>query len=191
VSAPVFLHSAARPSDFAPDEGFEVAIVGRSNSGKSTALNCITGVAKLARVSKTPGRTQLINFFALAEERRLADLPGYGFARVPAETRRRWQTLVESYLANRRSLAGLLITIDVRRGVTELDEHMLGFARELEIPVFLLVTKADKLSRSAAAAQRQRIESAAGGAQAILFSALTKQGVDEARNQVRAWLKME
>jgi GTP-binding protein len=185
----VFIRSAARPRDFPPDQGREVALVGRSNSGKSTALNCLVGARKLARVSRTPGRTQLANFFEVANERRIVDLPGYGFARVPRATQGRWQNLIEEYLGTRESLAGLLLTLDVRRGLLDLDLQMLGKARTLGIPLLLLVTKADKLSRQAALAAQQTIQAEAG-VPAILFSALTKQGVDEARACLEAWLEI-
>jgi len=183
--------SAAHPRDFPPDEGLEVALVGRSNSGKSTALNRLTGVHKLARVSRTPGRTQLVNFFAIGEERRLVDLPGYGFARAPRATQARWQSLVETYLGTRRSLAGLLLTVDVRRGLMEHDERMLLRMRELGIPVLLLLTKADKLSRQAALAEQRAIATATAGVPAVLFSALTNQGIAEAQSQVETWLKVQ
>lgn len=189
--APVFLRSAARPSDFLPDEGREVAVVGRSNSGKSSALNCVTGMRKLARVSKTPGRTQLINFFEVAPGRRFVDLPGYGFARVPADVQRKWQMLVEAYFEERRSLVGLMITVDIRRGLMELDQTMLAWAGRLEIPTLLLLTKADKLSRSAALAQQRLVDAGcAAGIECVLFSALTLQGTEEARRQLEVWLEI-
>lgn len=189
--APVFLRSAARPSDFLPDEGREVAVVGRSNSGKSSALNCVTGMRKLARVSKTPGRTQLINFFGVAPGRRFVDLPGYGFARVPADVQRKWQMLVEAYFEERRSLVGLMITVDIRRGLMELDQTMLAWAGRLEIPTLLLLTKADKLSRSAALAQQRLVDAGcAAGIECVLFSALTLQGTEEARRQLEVWLEI-
>ena len=187
--SPVFIKSAAHPRDFPLDRGLEVALVGRSNSGKSTALNCLVGTRKLARVSKTPGRTQLINFFAVGDERRLVDLPGYGFARVPRATQARWAGLIENYLGTRESLAGLFLTVDVRRGLMEPDRRMLEGARERGIPLTLLVTKADKLSRPAAEQGRATVERAAGVA-TILFSALTKQGADEARARLEEWLKI-
>jgi GTP-binding protein len=183
------MQSAARARDFPPDLGLEVALVGRSNSGKSTALNCLAGARKLARVSKTPGRTQLLNFFALAAERRLVDLPGYGFARAPRATQARWQGLIETYLQSRESLAGLLLTVDVRRGLMDLDMRMLERAGSLQIPLVLLATKADKLSRGAAQEARGTIEAAAGEP-TILFSALTHQGADEARALLAAWLEL-
>ena len=186
--APSFLCSAARSTDFPPDRGREIAFVGRSNSGKSAAVNSVAGAAKLARVSKTPGRTQLVNFFEIAAERRLVDLPGYGFARVPEDVRRRWQDLVEAYLESRQSLVGLVITIDARRGLMALDETMIEYARRLEVPTLLLLTKADKLKRGAARASERRVASAAAGVATLLFSSLTKDGVPELRRHVCAWL---
>lgn len=165
-------------------------MVGRSNSGKSTALNRLAGARKLARASKTPGRTRLVNFFEVGVERRLVDLPGYGFARVPRAERERWQGLVETYLRTRKSLAGLLLAVDVRRGLTDADERMLGLARELGIAVLLLLTKADKLSRRAALAAQQAIETTLPGIPVILFSALTQQGVEEARSRLETWLQI-
>lgn len=189
--APVFLKSAAHFGDFPPDEGLEVGFSGRSNSGKSTAVNCIAGRLKLARVSKTPGRTQLVNFFEVAPGRRLVDLPGYGFARAPRATQRHWQGLVEDYFHGRESLAGLVITIDIRRGPGDLDADMIAFAQALETPILLLLTKSDKLSRSAAATRLRHVERDLAGLECVAFSALTKQGVAEARGRVEAWLRLE
>lgn len=186
-----FIKSAAEPRGFPPDDAAEVAFVGRSNSGKSSAINAVTGVRKLARVSKTPGRTQLINFFDLAPGRRLVDLPGYGFARVPAEVRGRWRGLLEAYFAGRRGLRGVVVTVDIRRGLKELDEAMIEWAAALRLPVLLLLTKADKLGRGAAAKRRLEVEKTAAAIHpeiaAIVFSALTAQGVDEARAALEAW----
>jgi GTP-binding protein len=146
---------------------------------------------KLARVSKTPGRTQLINFFEVAPGRRFVDLPGYGFARVPADVQRKWQMLVEAYFEERRSLVGLMITVDIRRGLMELDQTMLAWAGRLEIPTLLLLTKADKLSRSAALAQQRLVDAGcAAGIECVLFSALTLQGTEEARRQLEVWLEI-
>jgi GTP-binding protein len=146
---------------------------------------------KLARVSKTPGRTQLINFFGVAPGRRFVDLPGYGFARVPADVQRKWQMLVEAYFEERRSLVGLMITVDIRRGLMELDQTMLAWAGRLEIPTLLLLTKADKLSRSAALAQQRLVDAGcAAGIECVLFSALTLQGTEEARRQLEVWLEI-
>jgi len=185
-----FIKSAAQPRDFVPDEGREVAIVGRSNSGKSSAINAIFGNQKLARVSKTPGRTQLVNFFGLHDDERFVDLPGYGFARVAPSVREGWQRLMHSYFEGRRSLAGLLITVDIRRGLMELDMTMLAWARDLGIPVLILATKADKLSRNAGINAVRRMAGAAG-APVVRFSVLAKLGTEEARAQIEAWLKPE
>ena len=185
----VFLKSAARPADFPPDTGREVAFVGRSNSGKSTAVNVVTGARKLARVSKTPGRTQLLNFFSFGEERRLVDLPGYGFARVAPEVQARWRKSLEAYLSTRVSLKGLIVTMDIRRGVTTLDDTLLRWLEPRELPVAVLLTKADKLSRSAAIQQERELQKALGPAIRLTrFSALTGDGVQESQGWIEAWL---
>lgn len=184
-----FLKSAAKPADFPADSGREVALVGRSNSGKSTALNAITGARKLARVSKTPGRTQLLNFFSFGEERRLVDLPGYGFARVAPEVQARWRRSLESYLRERTSLVGLIVTMDIRRGVTPLDDQLLRWLEPRGLPVAVLLTKADKLSRGAGIAQAHAVAGALGsGVQLVRFSAPTGEGVEQARALIDGWL---
>lgn len=180
-----FILSAWQPGQFPPDAGAEVAFVGRSNSGKSSALNAITGRRDLARTSKTPGRTQLINFFALREGQRLADLPGYGYAKVPVEMRNHWRELMTRYVEKRASLAGLVVVMDARRPLTEFDWEMLTWAREQGLATHLLLTKADKLSRSEAVTTLKGVTAkAAGYATAQLFSSVTKSGVDEARGAV-------
>ena len=188
----VFIKSAARPADFPPDTGREVAFVGRSNSGKSTAVNVITGARKLARVSKTPGRTQLLNFFSFGEDRRLVDLPGYGFARVAPDVQALWRKSLEAYLSTRASLAGLVVTMDIRRGITPLDDTLLRWLEPRELPVAVLLTKADKLSRSAAIAQERALQKAVGPAVELTrFSALTGDGVPEAQAWIEAWLSVQ
>lgn len=191
MSAAVFLKSAASPADFPLDAGREVAFVGRSNSGKSTAVNAVTGARKLARVSKTPGRTQLINFFALDEGRRLVDLPGYGFARVAPQVQARWRRALETYLAERASLVGLVVTIDIRRGVTVLDEQLLRWLRSRrELPVAILLTKADKLSRGAAIARERELAKQLGAEiELVRFSALSDEGIPEARGLIERWFE--
>ncbi|MBN1237805.1 MAG: YihA family ribosome biogenesis GTP-binding protein [Gammaproteobacteria bacterium] len=186
-----FLKSASDPAGFPPDDCSEVAFVGRSNSGKSSAINAVTGARKLARVSKTPGRTQLINFFTYGPGHRLVDLPGYGFARAAPAVRQRWRGLLEAYLSDRPGLRGIVITLDVRRGIMELDAAMIEWAESLGLPMLLLLTKADKLSRGQAAAVRSRVaaEVPDGVVAVTLFSALTGQGVDEARDQLMRWLE--
>jgi GTP-binding protein len=189
VPTAVYLKSAASPADFPGDSGREVAFVGRSNSGKSTAVNVVTGARKLARVSKTPGRTQLLNFFAFGEDRRLVDLPGYGFARVAPEIQAQWRKSLESYLTQRASLAGLVVTMDIRRGMTRLDEQLLRWLEPRGLPVAVLLTKADKLNRSAGMAQVRKLASELGPSIKIArFSALTGDGVPEAQAWIEAWL---
>lgn len=184
-----FIKSAARPADFPADLGREVAFVGRSNSGKSTALNMLAGVRKLARVSKTPGRTQLVNFFAYGPNRRLVDLPGYGFARVTPEVESRWRGLLEAYLLERDSLVGLMLTVDIRRGLTRLDRALLQWLAPRALPLVVLLTKADKLGRGAALEKQREVAAELGSeAQLVRFSALSREGVAEARECLDGWL---
>ncbi len=184
-----FIKSAARPADFPPDTGREVAFVGRSNSGKSTALNLLAGVRKLARVSKTPGRTQLVNFFTYGEDRRLVDLPGYGFARVTPDVQARWERLLGTYLMERESLAGLVLTVDIRRGLTQLDRQLLAWLKPRGLPLIVLLTKADKLGRGAGMACQHEVAKELGGdAHLVRFSAIDRQGVEEARGCIADWL---
>lgn len=190
VATPTFITSAADPGGFPADEGREVAFVGRSNSGKSTALNAIAGVRSLARVSKTPGRTQLVNFFAVGPARRLVDLPGYGFARVEPAVRDRWRGLMAAYFAGRASLAGAVVTVDIRRRLTPLDEQMLAWLAPRDLPVLVLLTKADKLGRGAAQAAALEVAKAVGAAAAVqVFSGKSGQGVAEARGWLDARLE--
>lgn len=180
-----FLLSAWRPEQFPADEGAEVAFAGRSNAGKSSALNAITGRTALARTSKTPGRTQLINFFGVDAMRRLVDLPGYGYAKVPAEMQRHWQELLTRYVEIRASLGGIVIVMDARRPLMDYDRQMLDWSRAHELCAHLLLTKADKLNRGEANTTLKKVRAAtAGFATAQLFSAVTKQGVEEARQAV-------
>src|SRR5690348_5596497 len=136
-----FLTSAAALGGLPPDLGREVAFAGRSNAGKSSALNVITGVNGLARVSKTPGRTRLLNVFALTDAMRLVDLPGYGYAKVPEAERLKWGELLDGYLGTRQSLAGLIVVMDIRHPLTEFDRQLLGFAAPLQLPVHVLLSK--------------------------------------------------
>lgn len=184
-----FIKSAAGADGFPADAGAEVAFVGRSNSGKSSAINRIVGHGKLARVSKTPGRTQLINFFDLERGRRLVDLPGYGFARVPDRVRHEWQGLIEAYFTGRRSLAGLFMTVDIRRGLSSGDQSLLDWAAGLDCPVAILLTKADKLSRGAGTGRTLEVQRAVGeGTEVIRFSAVDSTGLGPAKERLLAWL---
>lgn len=192
-----FIKSAHKPGDFPADTGREVAFAGRSNAGKSSAINSIVARRGLARTSKTPGRTQLINFFGLAEAQRLVDLPGYGFARVPAEVRNHWRELMRAYFAERGSLAGVMLVVDIRRGLGEFDRQMLDWAMPSACPVHVLLTKADKLKRGGVAKAIHEAEQTLGRdyadtAKASLslqaFSALKRTGVDDARLVLAEWL---
>lgn len=180
-----FLTSSWQPRQFPADHGAEVAFAGRSNAGKSSALNAITGRKDLARTSKTPGRTQLINFFSLNERQRLADLPGYGYAKVPEKMRDHWRELMERYVETRQSLAGVVIVMDSRHPLTDFDWQMLQWTGAQHLPVHLLLTKADKLGRGESMATLKKVRNEVGEvATAQLFSAVSKTGVEEARNEV-------
>ncbi len=182
-----FLKSANAPEQFVAETGGEVAIAGRSNSGKSSAINLVTQRHGLARTSKTPGQTQLVNFFELEPGRRLVDLPGYGFAKVPREMQDHWGRLLSRYFLERQTLKGLFIVMDVRRPLGDKDIRMMDLVAGRGLPVHLLLTKADKVGRNEALPTLRRVQSAvAGRATAQLFSALSKEGVDEARRALRA-----
>ncbi|MBS0375895.1 MAG: YihA family ribosome biogenesis GTP-binding protein [Proteobacteria bacterium] len=184
-----YLKGAHEPSQFVQDIGREVAFAGRSNSGKSSAINAITQRHGLAKTSKTPGQTQLVNFFELAANQRLVDLPGYGFAQVPRPVREHWRGLMDRYFRERESLAALFLVTDVRRGLSEADEQMLAFARACGRGAHVLLTKADKLSRGEGLATLARVRREVGdGVSAQLFSATQKTGVDEARRMLRRYL---
>jgi GTP-binding protein len=190
-----FLLGAARPKQFPADDGWEVAIAGRSNAGKSSAINAITGIRGLARVSKTPGRTREINFFHVAARRRLVDLPGYGYARVPVPVREAWRRLIENYFAHRHCLRGVVVVMDCRHPLTDFDRQMLVWCDHARLPVHILLTKADKLSRGAATAVlhqvRARLIHEYPGSEAItvqLFSALKQAGVAEAQQILAKWM---
>jgi len=189
---PMFLLGARSVTQFPVDSGVEVGFVGRSNSGKSSAINAITRHSRLARTSKTPGRTREINFFSLGDDRRLVDLPGYGFAKVDASLRAQWRGLMEGYFHGRGSLRGLFITVDIRRGIGELDAVMLRWAQTAGVPAAVLLTKADKLSRSAANKALREIRAALAADVAVaLFSAPKRDGVEVARAQLLAWLGLD
>lgn len=184
-----FLVSAFRPEQFVPDTGTEVAFAGRSNAGKSSAINRIVNRRAFARTSKQPGRTQLINFFDLGEGRRLVDLPGYGYARVSRALRDHWQGLLVEYFENRQSLTGLMLVVDIRRQLGDFDWQMLDWCRDIGCPVHVLLTKADKLKREAATKALAQVRKELGEqAEVQLFSATKDQGLDTARRSLKALL---
>ncbi len=184
-----FVLSANAPEHFLPDTGREVAIAGRSNAGKSSAINVIVNRRQFARTSKTPGRTQLINFFSLREEERLVDLPGYGFARVSAAVQAHWGELLQTYFESRNSLRGLLLVVDARRMLSDFDRQMLSFADSVNLPVHVLLTKADKLKRGQASSALLQVQKELNGQASVqLFSAPKRQGVDEARKVLEDFL---
>ncbi|MDA7595251.1 ribosome biogenesis GTP-binding protein YihA/YsxC [Luminiphilus sp.] len=187
-----FLQSASAIENAPPDSGWEVAFAGRSNSGKSSAINTLTGQTKLARTSRTPGRTQLINFFSLTDSQRLVDLPGYGFAKVPLAVKKKWNQQLERYLQHRQSLRGLVMLMDVRHPLTEPDQQMLGWAISATMPVHILLTKADKLKRGPAQntllSVQGRLREHEELVQVQLFSSLKRQGVDVLGKQINRWL---
>ena len=177
-----FIMSANAPEQFLPDEGVEVAVAGRSNAGKSSAINAIVNRRQFARTSKTPGRTQLVNFFALRAGQRLVDLPGYGFAKVADSMRAHWGRLLQSYFEDRECLGGLILVVDIRRRLLDFDQQMLELAASVDLPVHVLLTKADKLKRGQAAKALLEVTKALGETATVqLFSATKKDGVEEAR----------
>lgn len=190
----VFLKSAALVSQLPADVGYEVAFAGRSNAGKSSALNCLTGVRQLARISKTPGRTQLINLFSVKDEtRRLVDLPGYGYAKVPLQVKHDWQKNLAHYLDVRQSLRGLILLMDIRHPLKDLDQMMITWAIDRQLPVHLLLTKADKLSRGQAQSTVLQVRKSYDLLSDLLtvqsFSSLKKQGVDELIDVLNPWFE--
>ncbi len=173
-----------------PDQGREVAFAGRSNAGKSSVINALTGQRRLAKISKTPGRTQLINFFPVDEVNRLVDLPGYGYAKVPGELQSHWAQTLGTYFQQRRSLVGVVLIIDVRRLITEVDEQMLSWCEAAGLPVHILLNKADKLAFGARKRSLQQVEKQlSGGEHSVqLFSVLKSQGIDELIAVLDQWL---
>lgn len=186
-----FLLSAANLKQLPPDRGIEVAFVGRSNAGKSSVLNELTHNRNLARVSKMPGRTQLLNFFALDENKRLVDLPGYGFARVPAEVRARWVETLDGYFQTRESLKGLILVMDIRHPLQELDLSILEASSQAGLPTHVLLNKADKLGRNELQQTERTVKKMLSNFGELvscqLFSALKGSGVKELQTVLNSW----
>lgn len=187
--------SATKLSELPEDNGIEVAFAGRSNAGKSSAINTITGIKALARISKTPGRTQMINFFNLDDDRALVDLPGYGYAKVPEKMKIRWQQTLGQYLETRDSLRGLMVMMDIRHPLKEFDIQMLKWADHAELATHILLTKSDKLKHGAAMASLHKVsaelEKLNLTASVQLFSSLKNTGKDEAIAKLDSWFLAE
>ncbi len=191
-----FTQSAPSIRQCPPEIGAEVAFAGRSNAGKSSAINALTSNHKLARTSKTPGRTQLINFFAVSEQQRIVDLPGYGYAKVPLKMKQEWERNLAEYLRERECLRGLVLMMDVRHPMQEFDTTMLNWAIEAEMPVHILLTKADKLKKGPAQATLLAVRKHLKDAQVDdlvtvqLFSSLKRDGIDQLVKQLVMWLAL-
>ena len=186
-----FQTSAATLEACPADSSAEVAFAGRSNAGKSSAVNVVTGLPQLARTSKTPGRTQLINFFVIEEGKYLVDLPGYGYAKVPLERRDKWQAELEKYLRRRKALVGLILLSDIRHPLKKFDRMMIEWAAQANLPLHLLLTKADKLKRGATQKTLLKVEkelTVFDNVSVQLFSALRNIGVDPVRKVLTQWL---
>ena len=188
-----FLSSAAKAADFPPEAGPELAFAGRSNVGKSSAINALAGRKRLAFFSRTPGRTQTINFYDLGQRARLADLPGYGYANAPKSLRAGWDALIGGYLAGRRSLGAVVLLMDARHPLTPSDRHFLQWLRPVPALRLVLLSKADKLTRAARnealAHTRRALDSAAMSSEVLLFSSKSAEGVEETRALLEGWLQ--
>lgn len=188
ISAPDITH-------LGPDEGIEIAFAGRSNAGKSSALNKLTSQKNLARTSKTPGRTQLINVFSLDEDRRLVDLPGYGYAQVPLEIKKKWQKSLGEYLQKRNSIKGLVVLMDIRHPFKDLDQELIYWAVAADLPVLALLTKADKLKSGKRKSQLLMAKEAAmafcGDVSVEVFSSTNGIGLDKLQQKLDSWYGYE
>lgn len=186
--------SVTKLNQLPDDDGYEVAFAGRSNAGKSSAINTITGINALARTSKTPGRTQMINFFHLDEQRALVDLPGYGYAKVPEKMKLQWQATLAQYLETRDCLRGMMLMMDIRHPLKDFDKQMIIWANQAELPVHILLTKSDKLKRGAARNSllevKKKLEQDKLKATVQLFSSHNKEGRDDAIKQLDEWFEV-
>ena len=186
-----FLTSAPNLKSLPEDGGIEIAFAGRSNAGKSTALNALTNQKNLARTSKTPGRTQLINLFEVEPQCKLVDLPGYGYAAVPEQMKQQWQYALGEYLQKRECLAGIIVLMDIRHPLKDLDQQMIEWAVSADLPILLLLTKADKLSQSERSKQVKMVREAIlpfqGDIQVEAFSALKRTGIDRLAAKLDSW----
>ena len=190
---PAFLLGAAEPKQFPQDQKIEIAFAGRSNVGKSSAINAIANRRKLARTSKTPGRTQQINFFSLGDDARLVDLPGYGFAQVPLAIKKKWQETIHEYMAERQNLVVLVLLMDIRHPLTDLDRQIVEWASDSELATQILLTKADKFKNGKMKATVLQVErelkKIPGNFAVEPFSSLNYLGVDKMRSQMAQWVE--
>ena len=187
-----YVISAHQLKQLPSDRGIEVAIAGRSNAGKSSAINTFTDQKSLARTSKTPGRTQQIVIFELDEDRRIADLPGYGYARVPAKLKAHWRTIMTRYFQTRECLRGVVLVMDIRHPMCEFDQQMLAWSETTGIPCHILLTKADKLKRGPAQSTLLKVQrDLPDNASIQVFSSLKKTGVDELVDKLSDWYEYE
>lgn len=188
-----FTQSVAKLDGLPKDSNIEVAFVGCSNAGKSSALNTIAGINGLAKISKSPGRTQLINFFHVIDNFFLVDLPGYGYAKVPEKVKTNWQQLINDYITTRNSLRGIVLMADIRHAIKKLDQVMIDWVCYHNIPMHILLTKSDKLSTSQANNTMLKIKKLTSEHKQLIsiqtFSSLQKTGVDEAREKITSWYK--
>ena len=195
LSKATFTISAPDIRKLPDDSGIEVAFAGRSNAGKSSALNTLTNQKSLARTSKTPGRTQLINVFEIGDNKRLIDLPGYGFAKVPLEMKKKWQKALGEYLEKRESLKGLVVLMDIRHPLKDLDMDLIQWAADSELPVLALLTKCDKLSQGKRSAEVLKVKKALAPLNADIrvqaFSSLKRTGAEQANDIVCDWFSQE
>jgi len=189
-----FITSAAKLSQSPEDTGYEIAFAGRSNAGKSSAINTLCQQTALARTSRTPGRTQLLNFFRIDDQRRLVDLPGYGYAAVAQDIKADWQGALADYLEKRECLRGVILMMDSRHPLKDYDIQMLEWANHIEIPVHALLTKVDKLNRKEQAISLERVDAALKEFSlefsVQLFSSLKRWGVDEAHEKLDQWFEL-
>ncbi len=188
-----FINSAPRLQDAPPDQGMEIAFAGRSNAGKSSAINTLVQQKALARVSKTPGRTQLLNFFEIDAQRKLVDLPGYGYAKVPEAVKRDWHKMMESYLKDRKALCGMVLVMDIRHPLTDFDWQLVEWCDHANLPLHILLTKADKLNFGNAKNTLLKVQKDLGrvGNEVTiqLFSALNKTGINDVHQLLDEWFK--
>ncbi|MEY4211620.1 MAG: hypothetical protein RLZ92_2001 [Pseudomonadota bacterium] len=188
-----FINSAPRLQDAPPDQGLEIAFAGRSNAGKSSAINTLVQQTALARVSKTPGRTQLLNFFQIDDKRKLVDLPGYGYAKVPEAIKKDWGKMMETYLSQRQALAGIVLVMDIRHPLTEFDWQMIEWCQHGNLRIHIILTKADKLKFGAAKNTLLQVQKELShleiGVTLQLFSALKKTGIDDIHRVLDDWFE--